>query len=242
VEDHLYPIVYELEDRHWWFRGRRAVLWALIRRAGIEPTRRVLDAGCGTGRNLQDYRSLGPVAGVDPSESAVEFCRRRGLGEVRQGDVEALPFGDASFDVAFATDVLEHVDDDGAALRELRRVVAPGGLLVATVPAYMWLWTASDEALHHRRRYTRRRLAEAAGGTGWEPCVATYFNSVLLGPIALARLIRSRTGGAERPELELTPALVDRALALPMQAEAALIRRGLSLPAGVSVGIVCRAV
>ncbi|HEU0023810.1 MAG TPA: class I SAM-dependent methyltransferase, partial [Thermoleophilaceae bacterium] len=162
MEDRIYPLVYELEDRHWWFRGRRAVLRALIRRAGIQPRRRVLDAGCGTGRNLQDYRLLGPAAGIDPSASAVEFCHGRGLTDVRQAGVEALPFDDAAFDLVFATDVLEHVDDDRAALHELRRVVAPGGLLVATVPAYMWLWTESDVALHHRRRYSRPELAGSA--------------------------------------------------------------------------------
>jgi SAM-dependent methyltransferase len=242
MDDSIYPLVYEVEERHWWFRGRRAVLGALIRRAGIRPSRRVLDAGCGTGRNLQDYRRLGPAAGVDPSAAAVAFCRERGLTDVTQAGVERLPFADGAFDVVFATDVLEHVEDDRGALRELRRVVGPDGLLVATVPAYMWLWTQSDVALHHHRRYSRPALANAAADAGWEPMIGTYFNSILLGPIALARVLRSKAGGAERPELELTPPLVDRALAVPMQLEAALIGKGANLPAGVSVGMVCRAV
>ena len=166
MEDRIYSLMYELEERHWWFRGRRAVLGALIRRAGITSSRRVLDAGCGTGRNLQDYARLGPAAGVDPSASAVEFCRQRGLSDVTEAGVEALPFEDGAFDVVFATDVLEHVDDDVAAMRELRRVVAPGGTLVATVPAYMWLWTANDVALQHRRRYSRPQLAKSAAASG----------------------------------------------------------------------------
>jgi len=240
LERHLYPLMYELEDRHWWFRGRRAVLFALLQRAGVRPSRRVLDAGCGTGRNLQEYRRLGPASGTDTSPSAVDFCHERGLREVIRAGVESLPFDVGSFDLIFATDVLEHVDDDGAAMRELRRVAAPGGLLVVTVPAYMWLWTKNDEALHHRRRYTRTMLAERAAVSGWEPIIATYFNSLLLPPIALARLARRKIGGSERAELELTPRALDVVLALPMRLEATLIARGLSLPAGVSVGMVCR--
>jgi SAM-dependent methyltransferase len=241
LDEQYYPLVHQVEDRHWWFRGRRAVVAALLARARVEPPLRVLDAGCGTGRNLQDYRRLGPARGIEPEASAVEFCHQRGLTEVVQAGVEALPFEAGSFDIAFATDVLEHVEDDAAALRELHRVSAPGGLLLATVPAYMWLWSQSDVALHHQRRYSRRELTSRARDNGWEPIVSTYFNSLLLGPIALARTLRrARAEGATRPELELTPAWLDPLLALPMRAEAALIRRGLALPAGISVGMVCR--
>ena len=241
MDEQYYPLVHQVEDRHWWFRGRRAVVAALLARARVEAPRRVLDAGCGTGRNLQDYRRLGPARGIEPEASAVEFCHQRGLTEVVQAGVEQLPFEAGSFDIVFATDVLEHVEDDGVALRELHRVSAPGGLLVATVPAYMWLWTQSDVALHHQRRYSRGQLTSRARANGWEPFVSTYFNSVLLGPVALARTLR-RAGDGARPELELTPAWLDPLLALPMRAEAALIRRGLSLPTGVSVGMVCRRV
>jgi SAM-dependent methyltransferase len=239
LDEQYYPLVYRVEDRHWWFRGRRAVIGAFLHRAGVEPPRRVLDAGCGTGRNLQDYRRLGQTSGIEPDASAVEFCHRRGLGEVVQAGVEALPFEDGSFDIVFATDVLEHVDDDAGALRELARVSQPGGLLVATVPAHMWLWSQSDVSLQHRRRYSRGELLDRAARAGWEPVLSTYFNSALLAPIALARALR-RKREAERPELELTPEWLDRLVVLPMLAEAALIRRGATLPTGVSVGAVWR--
>ena len=237
MQEGYYPLVRAAEERHWWFRGRRAVLQALLDRAGVAPPRRVLDAGCGTGRNLEDLRRLGEARGVDPSEDAVRFCRERGLEGVEQAGVEALPFADGTFDLVLAADVLEHTDDDGVALRELHRVAAPGALLVATVPAYAWLWSRSDEALEHRRRYTRARLAAAGEAAGWEPRLATYFNSLLLPPIALVRKLR---GGSDRPELEATPSWLDGALSLPMRLEAALIARGVRLPAGVSIGMVCQ--
>jgi SAM-dependent methyltransferase len=242
MEREVYRQMYELEDRHWWFRGRRAVIRALAERAlGGGPRGgavRVLDAGCGTGRNVADYAALGPATGADPSREAVEFCRERGLERVVQAGVEALPFDDASFDLVLATDVLEHVDDDAAALRELRRVAAPGGALVATVPAYRWLWSAQDVALHHRRRYARRELVERARAAGWEPHVATHFNTLLLPAVVAGRALRRGRPG----ELEATPGWLDAPLSLPMRAEAKLIARGGRLPAGVSIGVAARSV
>jgi len=147
--------------------------------------------------------------------------------------------GDDSFDLVAATDVLEHVAAEQEALRELRRVAAPGAALLLTVPAYMWMWSEEDVNLHHQRRYTRKRLREAIQSSGWEPRIATYFNTILLPPIALARkLDRNRSG--DSGELDRTPPSLDTPLSWPMRFEARLIRAGVVLPAGVSVGIVCR--
>jgi SAM-dependent methyltransferase len=241
LEEHIYQQLYALEDEHWWFRGRRAVIWALLRRAQAPASPRLLDAGCGTGRNLAEYGAPGRATGVDPSASAVAFCRARGIEGVTQGAIEELPFGDGSFDLILATDVLEHVERDDRALAELRRVAAPGARLLVTVPAYRWLWSQHDDSHHHLRRYTVGALSERARRAGWEPMLRTYFNTLLLPPIALVRLLgRRRAPEGGRTDYELTRGVLNRALALPMRAEAALIRRGLRLPAGVSIGMVCR--
>ena len=200
----------------------------------------MLDAGCGTGRNMLEFAVLGTAAGVDVSPDAVEFCRRRGIEGVQVGEVEALPFEDASFDLILATDVLEHVEDDLVALREMRRVAASGGHLLATVPAYRWLWSQHDHAYHHFRRYTLRRLRERVLAGGWEPVAWSYFNSFLLPPIAALRvLVRRGEADHGRPDLRLTPPMFNRMLEQPMRAEAALIKRGVRLPGGVSIGMVC---
>ena len=169
---------------------------------------------------------------------AAAFCRRRGLEAMQLGDAQALPFDDAGFGLVAATDVLEHVPNPEVALAEMRRVAVPGASLLLTVPAYQWLWSEEDERLGHHRRYTLPRLRSAAEGAGWAPVVGTYFNSFMLAPIALARALRGRGNG--RSELERTPRWADEPLSVPMRAEARLIAAGLSLPAGVSIGLVCR--
>lgn len=229
---------YEVEDRHWWFRGRWAVVEALLTRTPLPAEARILDAGCGTGGNLERYSRLGRATGVEPSGDAVGFCHERGLGSVVQAGLEELPFENESFDLIAATDVLEHIAAEQEALRELWRVAAPGAALLLTVPAYMWLWTEEDEHLHHQRRYTRRRLRRAIESAGWEPRIATYFNSLLLPPIALARRLPSRS--ERKSDIDRTPPSLDGPLSLPMRLEARLIRAGVRLPAGVSVGIVGR--
>ncbi len=243
MEQHVYREQFELEDTHWWFAGRRGVIWALLRRAGVGDQLRVLDAGCGTGRNLVEFGTLGAAEGVDSSAEALEFCRRRGLQAVRQGSLESLPFDEASFDLVLAADVIEHIEDDHAALAELRRVTAPGGLLMATVPAYRWLWSHHDETHHHFRRYTSGVLRERLRAAGWQPVAWSYFNTALLPPIAVVRLLaRVRPArDTERLDFDLTPAPLNRLLEQPMRWEARLIGRGVRLPAGVSIGVVAAA-
>jgi SAM-dependent methyltransferase len=236
MEEHVYRQLYELEDTHWWFRGRRAVIHALLGRAPLPERPRVLDAGCGTGRNITEYARLGETAGVDPSPDAVAFCHARGLGQVIESGIENLPFDDGAFDLVTATDVLEHIPDDGGAARELRRVTRPGGSLLVTVPAYQWLWSQHDDSHHHQRRYTLRRLRATLAAAGWRPVVQTYFNSILLGPIAAVRVV---SGDKPRSDYDLAPRPLNEALVLPMRGEAAFIARGGRLPAGVSIGMVC---
>lgn len=236
----LYDRLFELEDEHWWFRGRRAVIRALLSRAEVPASTRVLDAGCGTGRNLIELAALGETAGVDSSPEAVQYCAERGLTGVLQGDLAALPFPDEQFGVVLLADVVEHLDDDTGSLRELRRVAAPGAVLVLTAPAYRSLWSQHDVRHHHRRRYRRPEIEGRAQEAGWEPVFSTYFNSVLLPPIAVMRWL-GRRGTPGRSDLERTPAALNGALDLPMRAEAKLISKGLRLPFGLSIGLVCRA-
>jgi SAM-dependent methyltransferase len=239
LEQWRYRELYELEDRHWWFRARRRIVWAMLRRARLAASPRILDAGCGTGRNLVEFGSLGKAEGVDVSAQAVEFCKLRGLDHVQRASLEQLPFPAGRFDLILATDVIEHLEDDCRALGELHRVAAPGGRLVVTVPAYTWLWSQHDDSLHHQRRYTARRLCRQLTAVGWRPQLETYFFTAVLPAVAAVRTFRRHSQERNgRSELELTSPALGRLLELPSRGEAMLIERGLRLPAGVSVGVV----
>jgi SAM-dependent methyltransferase len=238
VDDELERFTFDVEERHWWYRGRRAVLDAVL--DGLELARdvRILDAGCGSGRNMVELARRGRVTGVELASASLEAARARDVGPVLPGSLDdPLPFDDGAFDLAVALDVLEHVEDDRAALRELARVVAPGGRLLVTVPQYGWLWGEHDVLSHHHRRYTRPTLLGRAAAAGFAPQRVTAFNATLLPAIGGARLVQ-RARRRENPASDLgrTPqGVVNAALERVLLAEAAAIRAGRDLPFGVSL-------
>lgn len=236
MEDRYERVTLAAEEGHWWYRGRRRVLRAALRSLDLPANPRLLDAGCGSGRNMVELRAFGQVFGLEPSEISASAARRRGVGQVAEGSLMAAPFESGSFDGATALDVIEHIEDDRGALRELRRIVRPGGFLVVTVPAYQWLWSEHDELNHHCRRYTRRSLLAVAESSGWRTVRSTYFNSTLL-PVAVAsRLLeRARRNTSRRSEFERTPTWMNPVLEQPMRVEAMLIGAGIRLPVGLSV-------
>jgi SAM-dependent methyltransferase len=234
---------FQAEDRHWWYRGRRTVLDRVI--DGLElgaggvggPPLKILDAGCGSGRNMIELAQLGQVTGVELSGPSVAKARERGCGEVIEGSVLEMPFADASFDLAVSLDVIEHLEDDLGALRELRRAVAPGGALLLTVPAYQWLWSGHDEINHHHRRYTRRSLRSVAEQAGWREDRTTYFNSLLLPVAIMLRVLDRFNRKTTESSLDLwvPPEPVNRVLELPLTLESQIIARGGRIPAGLSL-------
>jgi SAM-dependent methyltransferase len=238
------------DERHWWYRGRRRVIRAELDRLALPEHPAILDAGCGSGRTMQELAAYGRVSGIELSPSAVEVARARGVGEVLIGRLEELPFADESFDLITCLDVIEHTPDDHVTLAELRRVCRAGGHLLVTVPAYPRLWSEHDVANHHHRRYTRAALRSAALAAGWEVGRMTSFNSVLLAPAAAVRLIRGRHldgeaagGGADaefRDELSIGPSWLNGALEQPLALEARWLRRGGTLPFGLSLLAILR--
>ncbi len=235
---------HQAEDRHWWYRGRRSVLDRVIAGLGLPEERaRILDAGCGSGRNMVELARYGTVTGVELSATSVELARVRNCGEVIEGSVLEMPFESGSFDLAVSLDVIEHLEDDLAALRELRRAVAPGGALLVTVPAYQWLWSGHDEINHHHRRYTRRSLQSVAELAGWRQVRTTYFNSLLL-PAAIVLRVLDRVNRAKTTESSLDlwvpPEPLNWLLQRPLELEAAIIGHGGRIPAGLSLLAVFR--
>jgi SAM-dependent methyltransferase len=233
---------HQAEDQHWWYRGRRTVLDVVIARLGLPQRARILDAGCGSGRNMVELARRGTVTGIELSETSVALARQRDVGEVVAGSVLEMPFAEDSFDLAVSLDVIEHLEDDLGALRELRRTVAPGGSLLVTVPAYQWLWSGHDEINHHHRRYTRRSLQRVAEQAGWRQTRTTYFNSLLL-PVAIVLRVLDRVSTKTTEsslDLWVPPEPLNWLLERPLALEAALIKRGGRIPAGLSLLAVFR--
>jgi SAM-dependent methyltransferase len=233
---------HRVEDRHWWYQGRRRVIERAIERLGLPEQARILDAGCGSGRNMVELAHHGAVTGIELSETSVELARERNVGEVLEGSVMDMPFDDAAFDLTVSLDVIEHLEDDVGALGELRRVTKPGGALLVTVPAYQWLWSGHDEVNHHHRRYSRRTLLAAARSAGWHPERFTNFTSLLLPGAILMRALERFKPSTSKSSLDLwiPPAPLNWALRQPSYLEAAVIGRGGSIPAGLSLLAVFR--
>ncbi|MEA2385525.1 MAG: hypothetical protein QOH72_5496 [Solirubrobacteraceae bacterium] len=228
------------DERHWWYRGRRRVLRAELDRLPLEPDARLLDAGCGSGRTMDELARYGRVSGVDLSAEAVATARARGHADVCVARVEDLPFADRTFDAVTCLDVVEHTPDDRATLAELLRVTRPGGLLVVTVPAYQALWSWHDEVNRHFRRYDSSSLRAAAGSAGWDVVGDTHFNSLLLAPAAAVRLAQRHRRAHTRSDLDVTPSALNGLLELPLRLESRLIGMGRRLPAGLSLLAVLR--
>jgi SAM-dependent methyltransferase len=240
VERATYEIEAQVERDHWWFRGRRRILGRLLRRLELPPAARVLDVGCGTGANGPVLAAGGNFAvGIDASSIPLRLDGRGHAVRLR-GDAGALPFAGAAFDLVVALDVLEHLDDDKAAARELARVLAPGGALVAFVPALRLLWGLQDDVSHHRRRYRKRELEEVIAQAGLTVTRSTYFNTLLFPPILAARLaMRVRRPSELKSENELGGPVANAILSGIFALEAPLLDRT-DLPIGVSLACVAR--
>ena len=236
MEESEFQAMLDESQRHWWYRGRRRIVCDTLDGLRPPPSTRILDAGCGSGAMLDELARYGEITGVEPHPLGVAAAHRAGHPRVVRARVEELPFAAASFELVTCLDVIEHTPDDGLALRELHRVTVPGGHLVVTVPAYPALWSQHDVVNGHHRRYVRRTLMSAAVDAGWRPLRDSHFNTFFLLPAALVRIAFKGQGERQRrSELALTPRSLDAILEIPLRLEAALLRRGVRLPAGLSL-------
>ena len=186
MEKRLYEDLLRSEDQHWWHLAKRKLVGDLISTLAGPENLRLLDFGCGTGRNVEEFSRFGEAWGVDVSGEAINFCRARGIRNLA-ASAEALP--EASFDVVTILDVLEHTDD-AATLDTIYKLLKPAGVVIVTVPAYQWLWSGWDEVLHHRRRYYRGTLKRLFLQHGFEVQLCSYLYSFLLLPVLVVRLLK----------------------------------------------------
>jgi len=234
-----YAVEAEVEETHWWFVGRRKLFGDELGLEGVPLDARVLDVGTGTGSNLRMLRDLGytRITGLDASEEAVRHCASKGFGYVRAGDICAMPFADASFDLVLATDVIEHIDDDGRAAAEIARVLAPAGKALITVPAFPSLWGLQDRQAFHKRRYRMGPLLDLLRSAGLRPSRSYHFNFLLFAPIWTARRLIDLAGLSLESENQLNSSLINRILSSIFTLDVN-VARYVRAPFGVSILVV----
>jgi len=236
MKEHTYPIMFRIEQSHWWYAGRRKILASFIEdicRRVTDRRPRILDVGCGTGANLLMLSNYGDAEGVDVSEDALAFCRERGLENVKLGAAEQLPYEDGTFDLVTALDVVEHLDDDLAGLREMRRVLRPGGRVLLFVPTFMFLWGLQDDVSNHRRRYRMPELGRVLEQAGFEIERTTYANITFFMPILAMRKLMRLTGIKAESENNINVSAFNGMLGRMLGAESFVLRY-MNIPFGVS--------
>lgn len=242
MERVVYRQMAELDQRHWWYRARREILAELIRHDAKPPANAdILEIGCGTGHNLEMLGEFGRVDAVELDEEARAVAEKRLGRKVMNAPLPELQgVGDRRYDLVAALDVIEHVDDDAAALAAIAGKLKPGGKLVMTVPAHQWMWSAHDVVNHHKRRYSKAALMRLVHASPLRLDRIGYFNSLLF-PLAIAERLASKLRGKDDADVKLPPKPLNAALEAVFAAERHLVGR-LPLPPGLSLFAVASAI
>ena len=235
-----YLIAAQSENKHWWFRGRRKILKAVLDcffLATGQP-RNILEVGCGSGGNLSLLSNYGKVFAVEIDDNAITRSTCRGIAQIEKGWLpDGLPFDNTVFDLVAAFDVIEHVEDDHKSVRTMQARIKPNGLLILTVPAYNALWRSLDTISHHKRRYTRTRLISLLKDSGFNVLFSSYFNTLLLPPAIAYIIIDKLFKGNPYRGLRKPPAQINSLLNMIFTMESFIIPK-IALPFGLSI-IVC---
>jgi SAM-dependent methyltransferase len=245
-----YHKMHQLERHYWWFQGRRHLILTLLQQvlgriprtpATGESHAVFLDLGCGTGMLLDDLSHHGSAIGLDFSPLALEFSRQRGLPNLLRGDAMQCPFPSGSADIVTALDIIEHVPDDHAMVREIHRILRPGGHAIMTVPAHKTLWSKHDVALHHFRRYEKPEFEALIRSAGLVPVRYSFAMATAYLPAAIWRSLRpkpSESASADNPDVRTDefpiPLWLNKLLLFSLKCEVAWLRRH-DLPIGLSL-------
>jgi len=238
----VYQTMASVEDTHWWFRARRAVIMSVLRDLRLPPEAEILDAGSGTGGNLRMLSGFCKLSAMEMDASARALANARGVVPVVEGQLpETIPFGDAQFDLVVLFDVLEHIEQDYTTLRRIHGCLKPGGRLLLTVPAFELLWSMHDAMHHHKRRYSLPPLIRLVERAGYTVAFASYVNFWLFPLIAILRILDRISDGRiigkkvdGNAELHIPPFPINTLLELIFASEAGIIRK-VRLPFGVSI-------
>ncbi|WP_267387827.1 class I SAM-dependent methyltransferase [Sphingomonas sp. GC_Shp_3] len=223
------------DSTHWWYRARRDILADYLTREGQLPAQaRILEIGCGTGHNLPMLAKFGMVEAIEIDPAAREIASQRLGRPVGSAPLPALTGVErGAYDLIAVLDVVEHIEDDVAALKAMAECLKPGGKILITVPAHQWMWSAHDTVNHHHRRYSKATLEKAIAAAGLKSRKLGYFNSLLF-PLAAASRIAGRLRGKDDSDDSPPPKLVNAVFETIFRWERHLVGR-VPLTPGVSI-------
>lgn len=247
MENFLYDEMFKLENTHWWFSAKRTIVLSILKKFlktdNLDASPVVCDFGCGCGATLSallenNYNAVG----LDSNHKSMEYCAKRNVTAFEGRLPEDIPEQINDLDAALLLDVLEHIEDDGAALASVVERVKPGGLIICTVPAYPFLWTKRDQAHHHIRRYTKTQLSGIIKSTGnTETIVLSYFNTILF-PFALVERLSKKIFPPQEvvADIHCPQKTVNNLLKKIFAIEWVFLKRKLTFPYGLSILTVLR--
>jgi len=223
------------DSTHWWYRARRDILADyLTREAKLPQDGRILEIGCGTGHNLPMLAQFGTVEAIEIDPAAREIASERLGRPISAAPLPMLPgIERGAYDLIAVLDVVEHIEDDVAALRAMAACLKPGGKILVTVPAHRWMWSAHDVVNHHHRRYSKATLAKAISDAGLRSNGLRYFNSLLF-PLAAAARVAGRMTGRDDSDDSPPPPVLNRLFEAIFRFERHLVGR-VPLSPGVSI-------
>lgn len=234
----LYQELYFLEAKHWWHVSKRRVVSNYINRFLKKKRVNILDIGCGTGMNLEQLKKYGAIYGLDNSEEAIKFCRKRGLQNIKLGIAEKMPYKSNFFDLITMLDVLEHTNDNKT-LKEAYRILKKDGLLIITVPAFSWLWSEWDKILHHRKRYSKKSIAELLKDSNLAVIYSTYLYSFLVFPAFIIRKIKQIFSSRYSSDFKLSNDLINKVMIFISKVELMFTQK-IPLPLGTSIFVIAK--
>ena len=241
MQQEEYEKLYKFENFYWWHLGRREILKKILRRFLERKRNNILEIGCGTGGNLKILGEFGNVSGLDNSKEALSFCGERGFTNLILSKAEEINLPSESFDLVAALDVLEHIEDDEKTMREVQRLLKNGGLFLATVPAYSFLWSAHDELVHHKRRYRDSELSKKLKTAGFDVVKISHIIFFIFPAILLFRIIEKIFFPKKKKSTAyvMLPKFLNQFFIYLLKLESILLRY-FNLPFGTSVIVIAR--
>lgn len=239
MKSEAYHIEEKVTKNHWWFNGRKKLFIKVISKLNVDRNAKFLDIGVSTGSNLDLLRELGykNIQGIDISKKAINICKIKGFKKVKLDNICNCSFKDNSFDFIFATDVLEHVNNDLVALQEIKRILKPNGKVLIVVPAFNFLWGSQDDISLHKRRYRIGSLFGIVNRARLKVIKYYYFNYILFFPILICRKIIKIFKINIRSENQLNLPILNRVLSYIFTLDISFAEY-LNVPFGVSALVV----